>query len=80
MLDEFKLFGDSQVKVNSSSWLCESKLEMKMQESLVDVLIVEALDVNETTQGTRTWGEDDQGQIFDKSEQMDGSQGAIKGD
>lgn len=51
-----------------------------MQESLVDVLIVEALDVNETTQGTRTWGEDDQGQIFDKSEQMDGSQGAIKGD
>lgn len=59
MLDEFKLFGDSQVKVNSSSWLCEFKLEMKMQELLVDVLIVEVLDVNEIIQGIRIWGEDD---------------------
>lgn len=29
--------------------------------------VIEALDVNETTQGTNT-GRDDQGQIFDKGE------------
>lgn len=40
---------------------------------------VEALGVNEDT---RKWteGEDSQGQSFEKSEQVDGNQGTIKGD
>lgn len=40
---------------------------------------MEALGVNETTQETRTQGQDYQGQIFNKGEQVDGNQGAIKG-